>query len=48
MSRARSMRPKWIKGDKIDQKIGRGPNQPMNFSKRDARKWRPKGQPGRR
>lgn len=46
--RSRSMRSKWIEGDKGRATIGRGTNNPMNFNKRNARKPRAKGQPGGR
>lgn len=46
-NRSRSMRSKWIKGDKGKAHIGKGTEQPMKFNSRDARKPRAKGQPGR-
>lgn len=42
-NRKRSSRPKWVKGDRTHPKIGKGTEQPMNFSHRAARKPRAKG-----
>jgi len=43
----RGMRPKWIKGRSIPNNDPSKTLAPMNFNKRNARKPRPKGQPGR-
>lgn len=44
---SRSCVPKWIKKGKGKVPIGEGSDQPMNFHKRDARKWRPSQNKGR-